>query len=159
MDSHGRERSGGSFEKRRERQLEVERQKEALYRKEQEARKLEEWKKDPCYEMPSLCDKVMAYDKTLGSGGDVEAAEALSEELVIPNVHEGRVTLEILKKWGREVVPGGGSGPPAQWHTCEVEALREIGGNDGTGFLRGDTGGACAQPEGSDGAAVEAAFL
>ena len=50
--------------------------------------------------MPSLCDKVMAYDKTLAPVEMLKHAEALSEELVIPNVHEGRVTLEILKKWG-----------------------------------------------------------
>ena len=82
--------------------------------------------KRSCYEMPSLCDKVMAYDKTLAPVEMLKHAEALSEELVIPNVHEGRVTLEILKKWGGKSFRVEGSGPPAQWHTCEVEALREV---------------------------------
>ena len=86
--------------RRKARLLEVERRKEAEYKKKQEARELEKWKKDPCYGMPSLCDEAMAYDSSLAPVELLKHGESLSEELVIPNAHEGRITLDLVKKWG-----------------------------------------------------------
>ncbi len=89
-----------ALRKRRDREKEREELREKEYRKKQETEELEKWKKDPCYGMPSFCDKAMAYDSSLAPVELLKHGESLSEELVIPNVHEGRVTLEILKKWG-----------------------------------------------------------
>lgn len=73
--------------------------KEAEYEKEREAKEREKWKKEPCYQMPPLCGEAMAYDSSLAPVELLKHGESLSGELVIPNVHEGRITLDLVKKW------------------------------------------------------------
>ena len=85
--------------RRKARLLEVERRKEAEYKKKQEARELEKWKKDPCYGMPSLCDEAMAYDSSRAPVELLKHGESLSEELEIPNMHEGQITMDLIKRW------------------------------------------------------------
>jgi hypothetical protein len=77
--------------------------KEAEYKKEQEAKELEKWKKEPCYQMPPLCGEVMAYNSSQAPVELLKHGESLSGELVIPNAHEGRITLDLLKKWGGQL--------------------------------------------------------
>ena len=91
-----------ALEKRKARLLEVERRKKERDRKEQEARELEKWKKDPCYQMPQLCNEAMAYDSSRAPVELLKHDEVLNGELVIPNAHEGRITLDMVKKWGGE---------------------------------------------------------
>lgn len=69
-------------------------------KKEQEARELEKWKKDPCYQMPQLCDEAMAYDSSRAPVELLKHGEVPDGELVIPNAHEGRITLDMVRKWG-----------------------------------------------------------
>lgn len=73
--------------------------KEAEYEKEQEAKEREKWKKEPCYQMPPLCGEAMAYDSSRAPVELLKHGESLSGEVVIPNVHEGRITLDLVKKW------------------------------------------------------------
>ena len=89
-----------ALEKKRKRAIARERKREEERRKREEVWELEKWKKDPCYQMPSLCDEVMAYDSSRAPVGLLKHGEVLNEELIIPNTHEGRITLDMVKKWG-----------------------------------------------------------
>ena len=88
-----------ALKKRRDREKERKALIEKEYKKKREAEELEKWKKDPCYGMPSLCDEAMAYDSSLAPVELLKHGESLSEEVVIPNMHEGRITLDLVKKW------------------------------------------------------------
>lgn len=92
-----------ALERRKARLLEAERLKKEMYKKEQEARELEKWKKDPCYQMPLLCDEAIAYDSSRAPAELLKHGEPLNGELVIPNAHEGRITRDMLKKWVGEL--------------------------------------------------------
>ena len=89
-----------ALQKRQDRKNERKKYREEEYRKEKEARELEKWKKDPCYQMPQLCDEVMAYDSSRAPVGLLKHGEVLNGGLMIPNTHEGRITLDMVKKWG-----------------------------------------------------------
>ena len=88
-----------ALRKRCDREKERKGLREKEYRKKRETEELEKWKKDTCYGMPSLCDKAMAYDSSLAPVELLKHGESLSEEVVIPNAHEGRITLDLVKKW------------------------------------------------------------
>ena len=75
-------------------------EKEEKDKKEHEAKELEKWKKDPCYQMPPLCEEVMAYDSSRAPVELLKHDEVMNGELVIPNAHEGGITLDMVKKWG-----------------------------------------------------------
>ena len=84
-----------------EKKLEIhQREKEKKRKIEEAAQELEKWKKEPCYQMPSLCDKAIAYDSSQAPVELLKHGEVLNGELVIPNVHEGKITLDLVKKWG-----------------------------------------------------------
>ena len=86
--------------KDKQRDMVREKEREKEQRKRDEEEKLEKWKKDPCYGMPSLCDEAIAYDSSRAPVELLKHGESLSEELTIPNAHEGRITLDLVKKWG-----------------------------------------------------------
>ena len=75
-------------------------EKEEKDKKEHEAKELEKWKKYPCYQMPPLCEEVMAYDSSRAPVELLKHDEVMNGELVIPNAHEGGITLDMVKKWG-----------------------------------------------------------
>lgn len=69
-------------------------------RKELEKRELARWENDPCYGLPMICKELLSNTALECPATLLKHTESLVEDLMMPNIHEGKVTVKLLEQWG-----------------------------------------------------------